>query len=156
MKQFVGAAVASMVLALTGCASAGSQAAVQSEILRLDREWLQAAQAHDVDRAVSFWAEDAVVFPPGSPPVAGRAAIRDYVVKSFQTPGFSIAWKTTSVAVSRGGDIAYTTGTNRVTFSAQDGGQVAIDGKAVVVWRRQKDGAWKCVIDIWNDASSSR
>ena len=23
-------------------------------------------------------------------------------------------------------------------------------GKAVTVWRKQVDGAWKCVIDTWN------
>jgi ketosteroid isomerase-like protein len=105
---------------------------------------------------VSFWADDAIVFPPGSPAVAGKSAIREFVAKGFQTPGFSISWKTTTVAVSRSGDIAYRTGTNRVTFSAPDGKQVTVEGKAVAVWRREKDGAWKCVIDIWNDVSSSR
>jgi ketosteroid isomerase-like protein len=24
---------------------------------------------------------------------------------------------------------------------------------AAEIWRRQKDGQWKCVIDIWNDVS---
>ncbi len=86
--------------------------------------------------------------------MAGKSAIRDFVVKSFQTPGFSISWKTTTVVVSRSGDIAYTTGTNRVTFSTPDGKQITVEGKAVTVWRREKDGAWKCVIDIWNDVST--
>ena len=76
-------------------------------------------------------------------------------MKSFQTPGFSISWKTATVTVSSGGDMAYTTGTNRVTFNTPDGKPMAIDGKAVVVWRRQKDGAWKCAVDIWNDAPTS-
>ena len=105
---------------------------------------------------MSFWAEDATVLPPGSPPVVGKAAIREFVTKSFQTPGFSISWNTTTVVVSRSGDIAYTTGTNRVSFSAPDGKQVIVDGKAVAIWRRQKDGAWKCVVDIWNDVSPSQ
>jgi len=33
-----------------------------------------------------------------------------------------------------------------------DGKLVTVDGKAVAMWRR-KEGAWKCVIDIWNDPS---
>ncbi len=136
------------------CASGGSPVEVRSEILRLDAEWSRAAQARDVDRALSFWADDAAVFPPGSPPVVGKPAIREFVVKSFQTPGFSISWKTASVTVSRSGDLAYATGTNRVTFDGSDGKQVAVEGKAVTVWRREGDGAWKCVIDIWNDVSS--
>jgi uncharacterized protein (TIGR02246 family) len=139
-------------LACIRCASAGGAKDVESEILQLDAEWSRAAQGRDVGRVVSFWADDAIVFPPGSPAVVGKAAIREFVAKSFQTPGFSISWKTTSVAVSRSRDIAYTTGTNRVTFSAPDGKPVTVDGKAVAVWRR-KEGAWKCVIDIWNDTS---
>lgn len=128
---------------------------MQPLILQLDAEWSRAAQERDIDRVVSFWADDAIVFPPGSPPVVGKSAIRAFVAKSFQTPGFSISWKTTTVAVSRSGDLAYTTGTNRVTFSAPDGTLVTVDGKAVAVWRRTTEGAWKCAIDIWNDVSSS-
>ena len=156
MNRFVLLAIVGVLLACTDCASVGSQTDVQSQILQLDAEWSRAAQDRDVDRAVSFWADDAIVFPPGSPAVAGKAAIREFVAKSFQTPGFSISWKTTTVAVSRSGDIAYTTGINRVTFSTPDGKQVTVEGKAVAVWRREKDGAWKCVIDIWNDVSPSQ
>jgi uncharacterized protein (TIGR02246 family) len=156
MNRFVVAVVVGVVLACTGCASSGNQNDVPSQILRLDAEWSQAAQSRDVDRVVTFWADDAIVFPPGRPAVAGKAAIREFVVRSFQTPGFSISWSTTTVAVSRGGDIAYTTGTNRFTFSGPDGKEVTVQGKAVAVWRREKDGEWKCVIDIWNDATSSQ
>ena len=155
MKRVAGTIVVGMALAFIRCASAGSQTDVRSQILRLDAEWSRAAQDRDVDRAVAFWADDAIVFPPGSPVVAGKAAIRAFVVKSFQTPGFRISWETATVAVSRSGDIAYTTGTNRVTFSGPDGKQVSVDGKTVVVWRREKNGTWKCVIDIWNDVSGS-
>jgi uncharacterized protein (TIGR02246 family) len=139
-----------------GCASLDGQADARSEILRLDAEWSRAAQSRDVDKVLSFWADDAIVLPPGSSAVVGKAAIREYVVKGFQTPGFSITWKTASVAVSRSGDMAYTTGTNRVTFLAPDGKQVAVEGKAVEVWRREKDGTWKCVVDIWNDVAPAQ
>ena len=148
-------AVVGGLLAFLGCATAGSTSDAASQILRLDGEWSQAAQGRDVDRVVSFWADDATVFPPGRPPVVGKAAIREFVAKSFQTPGFSISWKTTGVVVSRSGDFAYGTGTNRVTFSGPDGREVTVEGKAVTVWRREPEGVWKCVIDIWNDVSSS-
>ena len=146
-------AVVAGMLAWIGCATSGRTGGAASEILQLDAEWSRAAQGRDVERIVSFWAEDATVFPPGSPPVIGKTAIREFVAKSLQTPGFNISWNTTTVVVSRGGDIAYTTGTNRVSFSAPDGKQVIVEGKAVAVWRRGNDGAWKCVVDIWNDVS---
>lgn len=153
MNRLAHSAIATLFLACAGCASTSSPGDVQSEILKLDAEWSRAAEARDVERALSYWSDDAVVFPPGSPAVAGKPAIREFVTKSLQTPGFSISWKTATVTVSQGGDMAYTTGTNRVTFDAPDGKRVAVNGKAVEVWRRQKDGQWKCVIDIWNDVS---
>jgi uncharacterized protein (TIGR02246 family) len=153
MNRFSRAALAASVLASAACASASRPSDVESEIRRLDAEWSRAAEARDVERALFFWSDDAVVFPPGSPPVAGKPAIREFVTKSLQTPGFSISWKTQTVTVSSSGDMACTTGTNRVTFDAPDGKAVTVDGKAVEVWRRQEDGQWKCVIDIWNDAA---
>ena len=156
MNRLAALTLAGMLVAFAGCTSAGREADVPTEILRLDAEWSRAAQDRDVEKVLSFWADEAIVLPPGSPAVAGSAAIREFVVKSFQTPGFSISWNTATVAVSGSGDIAYTTGTNRVTFSGPDGKQVTVDGKAVAVWRRGKDGTWKCVIDIWNDVSPSK
>lgn len=156
MVQRQGLAVVVGMLAWIGCATSGRTSNAASEILQADAEWSRAAQSRDVERIVSFWAEDATVLPPGSPPVVGKMAIREFVTKSFQTPGFSISWNTTTVVVSRSGDIAYTTGTNRVSFSAPDGKQVIVEGKAVAVWRREKDGAWKCVVDIWNELSQSQ
>jgi len=147
--------VVAVLLACVSCASSGRQPDVASEIRQLDGDWSRAAQDRDLQRVLSFWADDAIVFPPGSPAVAGKAAIREFVEKSFRTPGFSISWKTTTVAVSRGGELAYTTGTNHLTFSAPDGKLVTVEGKAVAVWRREKDGEWKCVIDIWNDVPAS-
>ena len=147
--------VVSALLAGIGCATSGSPSDAASQILQLDAEWSRAAQGRDVEKVLSFWAEDAIVYPPGSPPVIGKPAIREYVAKSLQMPGFTISWKTANVVVSRGVDLAYATGTNRVTFSGLDGKQVTVEGKAVTVWRRERDGVWKCVIDIWNDVPAS-
>ena len=141
-----------LLLACAGCASAGHPEDVRARILQLDAEWSGAAQARDVDRVVSYWADDATVLPPGASPVVGKAAIREFVAKSFENPSFRISWKTTDVVVSAGGDFAYGIGTNRVNVTAPDGTPVTVDGKAVTVWRREKDGSWKCVVDIWNEA----
>lgn len=145
-----------LLLAGTGCASAINPEDVRARILQLDAEWSEAAQTRDVDRIVSYWSDDATVLPPGGPAVMGKAAIREFVAKSFENPSFRISWKTTDVVVSAGGDFAYGIGTNRVNVTAPDGTPVTVDGKAVTIWRREPDGSWKCVVDIWNDAPSAR
>jgi uncharacterized protein (TIGR02246 family) len=149
-------AVGIAVLTLAaGCAPANRSDEARAQILKLDGEWSKAAEARDTDRTLSYWSDDAVVYPPGRAAIVGKPAIREYVVQSFQVPGFGISWKTTGVEVASGGDLAYATGTNRVTFTGPDGKPAAVEGKAVTVWRREPSGDWKCVVDIWNDTPKS-
>lgn len=155
MSRVASIAILAIVLGCSGCASVSKVEDARAEILRLDADWSAAAsEGRDVDRVVSVWSEDAMVLPPGSPPLVGRQAIREYVAKSFQIPGFRISWKTTDVVVAGSGDVAYSTGTNRVAFTGPDGKPVVVNGKAVAVWRKGADGVWKCVVDIWNDSGS--
>jgi len=128
----------------------------KAEILRLDAEWAKAAEARDLERILSYWSDDASVFPPGSPALVGKDAIRAYIGQSLQMPGFRISWKTNEVTVAESGDLAYGVGTNRVSFTGPDGKPVTVEGKAVTVWRKDSAGGWKCVVDIWNDVPSPK
>jgi ketosteroid isomerase-like protein len=103
-----------------------------------------------VEKSVSFWADDASLFPPGQPAVVGKDALRRYVSESFSIPGFSISWETREFFVSTSGDQAYGVGTNTVAMQDAQGNPVTVRGRAVTVWRKGKDNTWKCVIDIWN------
>ena len=143
-------------IAVFGCATKVDLEAERAAILRIDKEWSSVtAEGLDLDRIVSFWADDAVVLPPGFPAVVGKEVIRQYVAESFKLPGFSVGWVSTQVTVSPGGDFAYTTGKNHFTVNDSEGKPVTSYGKVVTVWRREVDGSWKCVIDIWNGEPSS-
>ena len=123
----------------------------RAELERVDVAWSAAAStSHDVEQIVSFWADDAIVIPPGQAPIIGKNAIRNYVTASLKTPGFSIQWKTTQFTIARDCDLAYGVGTNQVSFNDENGNRIKLRGKAVTVWRMEND-AWKCVVDIWND-----
>ena len=95
------------------------------------------------------------MFPPDQPPLVGRTAIREYMRESFATPNFSVTWTTDTVVVSSGGDMAYSFARSRYTFPSRSGSAGAVDtayGKGVSVWRREPDGRWRTVADIWNGA----
>ena len=49
-------------------------------------------------------------------------------------------------------DTAYLMGTNEVKMNAPDGSLTTTAGRAVTIWRREPDGEWRCVLDIWNAA----
>jgi uncharacterized protein (TIGR02246 family) len=119
-------------------------------IRELERQAREAAEAKDLDRYVSFYADDAVLFWPGVPMVTGRAAIRTFMQGFLAMPAFSLSFETAKVDVSRAGDFAYSYGTNKVTLVDPSGNRFRDSGKYLTVYRKQPDGAWKVVADIGN------
>jgi uncharacterized protein (TIGR02246 family) len=149
-------------LALLGCQTPGAAktAAVDSgatgqAVRAADSVFAAAAAAADLEAGVAAFTRDGIMFPPEQPPVIGRAAIREYMRQSFATPNFSVSWTTDTVVVSANGDMAYTFSRSRYTFPGRSGAAGAVDtayGKGVNVWRREADGRWRVVADIWNGA----
>ncbi len=92
-------------------------AAEEAAIRSTDAQWLAAAQAHDLEKILPFWSDDATILAPGSPAVVGKAAIRQYVSGAFATPGFSITWKTDRIEVAKSGDMAYSTGSDKISVN---------------------------------------
>ena len=147
-----------MALAMVASAGCGAQHNVnlsteEAAIRRTDAGWLAAASAHDLDRTVPFWADDATILTPGSPAIVGKDAIRKYVSSAFATPGFSITWTTEKVEVSDSGDLAYSSGTDRISLNTPDGKSVTEENRAVAIWKKQPDGSWKCVMDVMTPAA---
>jgi ketosteroid isomerase-like protein len=119
--------------------------------METDQAWSQAAsEGKDVEKVVAYWTDDAVIVPSGAPIISGKAAIRDYVKQSFETPGFKISWKTLDASVSSDGSMGYTTAESSFTFQGPDGKLQTQTGRGVAIWRRNSDGQWKCVYDTWN------
>ena len=141
-------------IVIAGCNQAPppfDAAAASEALLKQDREWSELASAgKDVDRIVSYWADDAVVIPSGQPVVEGKAALRAFVVASLAVPGFRIHWMSEKPSFSPDGRLAYMRGTNETTFTGENG-PVTVKARALTVWRHESDGRWRCVADIWND-----
>jgi len=145
--------VAVPVLIIAGCSSPPFDSAAEAgKLLKRDAEWAEAAAAgKDVDKIVSYWADDAVVIPQGQPMVEGKDAIRGFVTGSLAIPGFRIHWVSDRVSFSPDGRMAYLRGTNEMTVPGPTGALMTAPGRGITVWRRDSDGQWRCVVDIWND-----
>jgi len=144
------------VAILHGCARASfDPAAEETALLKRDAEWANLASANqDVEKIISYWSDDAVLFPPGQPVIEGKAALRGFVTASQKIPGFKIHWVSEKVSFSPDGQMAYMRGTNETTLNGPDGRPMTIRGRGVTVWRRESDGQWRCVVDIWNEPPS--
>lgn len=137
---------------LSGCTAAPDLDAEGQALMQLSRDWSAMVPAGDWDTMIEYWAPDAVMMPPGTPPLLGREAIRAYVEAAGQIPGFSISWEPVSVHVAASGDMAYMIERNVVTVSDSLGNPMSTHGKVVTVWRKDADGNWKNVVDMWNES----
>jgi ketosteroid isomerase-like protein len=127
-----------------------TRAADEAALRRADEDWSKAAGAKDVDKTVSYYADDALVLPPNGAAINTKDAIRKIWNEMLMAPGFSGGWKTTKVEVARSGEIGYVSGTWEFTMNDASGKPATDRGKFTEVWKKQADGSWKCVVDIWN------
>ena len=139
-----------LVLAMAGCAQRVDVEAKEAAIRQAGVEWMNAANAGDVDGIVGLYTGDASLFPPNAPLVTGKDAMRPLWTGMVEAPGFSTNLRTTKVEISRSGDLAYAAGTYEDTRNDPEGNPVPERGKWVAVFEKQPDGAWKMVADIWN------
>lgn len=131
--------------------------AEEAAIMKTDSTWAALAkESNDVNKIVSYWSDDAVVVAPGQPVVKGKDALRKMVEDSKNAPGFSISWRSSDVQFSPDGKLAYMSGENLMTMNDSAGKKISTPGRAYTIWRKEPDGNWKCVVDIWNNSALSQ
>jgi ketosteroid isomerase-like protein len=90
-----------------------------------------------------YYAEDATILYPNSDAIKGREAITA-ALSSF---GTDINVTPTVLDVNGCNDLAYVYGTVKMETNAK----VELDhGKYIEVWKKQKDGKWLVIYDIFN------
>jgi len=122
-------------------------------LVKLDDAWSRTASSKDPRGVSSYYAKDALVYPPDDVLATGQEAAEKVWASYFALPNFSISWKTAHASVSRSGELGYTSGTYQDSYTGTDGKTVNEKGKYVCVWAKQKDGQWKAIHDIWNSDS---
>ena len=115
-----------------------------------DAAWLKTYEAKDVDKAVAFCDEQGSMLWPNDPVATGKDAITKLTASAFAIPDFKLVWQPEKVGVARSGDLGYTSGTYVWTFKDASGKPVSDKGKYLTVWKKQADGSWKVLFDMFN------
>ena len=135
----------------TACQTqATSTSADETALRKLDEEWSRSAGSKDVDKTISYYSDDAVVMPPNIPTLTGKESIQTLWKSMLSSPDFSGGWKATKVEVARSGDLAYVSGNYEFNEKDNSGKPITDKGKYLEVWKKQADGSWKCVADMFN------
>jgi len=140
-KQFI-LVVCVAFLPVTLALAAGAD---ETAVRKADEQWSKVAAAKDLDKTVSFYADDAVVLPPNQAAVTTKDGIRN-LWKGFLDSLTDISWKTTRVEMAKSGDMGYLVGTYQMTL--KDG--TKDKGKYCEVWKKQADGKWKVTTDMFS------
>lgn len=118
------------------------------KLMEVSREWAKTAATNDVDKIVSYWSDDAVFFSADRPTLNGKKEIRQMVEGMSKIPGFKISWKPISASVSESGDMGYLIEENAFTVNDSAGNPHTTYGRAVTIWKKDKNGEWKNVVEI--------
>lgn len=111
-----------------------------------DEEFSRAATKLGTGEAFGrFAAADAQMFSPPGEFITGPLAITG----SFGTPadGSSLVWHPVEGEVAKSGDLGFTVGNAVFTGMREDGAVVKRYSKYLTVWKRQRDGSWRFVVD---------
>ena len=114
------------------------------------REWVDAANAKDIERWSSFLEPNAIFLPPNNPALNGEMAIKEFYSKSFADERFSLDCLQDIVEISESEDFAWSMGSCEATFTGPDGKEDHGKSKWVKVWKRLSNGEWKCKISSWS------
>ena len=141
--------VATIVLPIARPTVSASPKATADTLKQLEGEFMKAAAEKGSQGYMSYYADDSVEVPNGAPVIEGKTNIA-------KTMGFldqkdnRLTWTPVGADISASGDLGYTYGYYEFQHKDQAGKRVAEHGKYTSIWKKQKDGSWKVVLDMGN------
>jgi uncharacterized protein (TIGR02246 family) len=128
-----------------------TRAADAAAIRAQDAEFAKAAAAKDIDKCVSLYMDDAVIFSPGTPAVIGKDNIHKFFERMLAGPTMQFSFSDVTVDVARSGDLAEDRGAVQVSTTDKKGKPITHSSEYVLVWKKQADGSWKVAADTSAD-----
>ena len=116
---------------------------------QLEGEFMKAAADKGSLGYMSYYAEDSVEVPNGAPFIQGKAEIAKGM-GFLDDKNNSLTWTPVGADISASGDLGYTYGNYEFRAKDKDGKLTVQYGKYTSIWKLQKDGSWKVVLDMGN------
>jgi uncharacterized protein (TIGR02246 family) len=141
-----------LIVAVTAVAfaekAAKAKRTVPREVSEVGSRFAAAVNAKDAAKAAALYSDDADLMVPNGETIKGRANIEAFW-ESLVAQGLTISTATTAVDAS--GSIGYESGTYDLSLGT--GEKPAHDrGKYLNLMRREADGHWRMIVDIWNSS----
>jgi uncharacterized protein (TIGR02246 family) len=125
---------------------------IPAAIDKLHKDDITATISRDVEALTALYDDDAVLLQPGTPPIVGKAAFRDFMkqmlAKSSSVKVVEYVPDIRDIRVT--GDVAYEWGYfDAAQKSSEQQAPKSLRAKLLRVIRRQPDGSWKFTRVMW-------
>jgi len=141
--------VAAIVLPIARPAASASPNTTAETLKQLEGEFMKAAIERGSQGYMSYYADDSVEVPNGGPLIKGKVEIAKGM-GFLDDRSNQLLWTPVGADISASGDLGYTYGTFEFHSKNKEGKPVVDYGKYTSIWKLQKDGSWKVVLDMGN------
>jgi ketosteroid isomerase-like protein len=148
MKSYI----AFLLICLISCSQhedkvADTKHANKNALIETDKAFSQMSEAKGMRNAfIDYIDSNGVLLRPDHLPIVGANAI-DYLIQENDSD-YVLTWEPQYAEASVSGDIGYTYGVYELHLKSKD---TSIYGSYVSIWKKQKDGKWKFVLDSGNE-----
>jgi len=121
----------------------------EEKIDKTYKAWVQAANNKDLEKWSVFLAPDAYFSPADTTPLTTAGEILDYYRKLFADPEFSLNCQQEEVLIADSGEMAWSRGICRATFTNSEGEKASGMSRWFKVWVKAHDGSWLGRVNTW-------
>jgi len=122
---------------------------VRQAVAAAHAAYIRAMRDRDVDALAEHFAVDAILLPQASAMRRGRDAIRDWFGTWLPATTFD-EFSLRSEEIAAVEDTAYEVGTFRQVWATAGGPPGSYQGRYLMVWRREPDGRWRILRDMFS------
>jgi len=159
MKSLLLTLLASLLVTIViapGAHPAAASGNASAETLRqMEAEFMKATAERGSAGYMTYYADDSVELPNGANAIQGKLNIAKGM-GFLDDKNNHLTWTPVGADISSSGDLGYTYGTYEFSTIGKDGRPAVEQGKCTSIWKKQKDGSWKVVLDMGNSSASSR
>ena len=123
----------------------------KDKLLQTDKDFCKMSLKSGMKAAFLHYGDkDLIKMEGGNAPIFGLEALRSKMKDDKAKPS-NLIWTPVKAEVAKFGDLGYTFGNWQIGIKTPAGKDSTLYGNYVTIWKKQKDGRWKYVLDAGTD-----
>ena len=115
------------------------------ELMKTDEAFAEMSRKNGMKRAfIEYIDNEGILLRPNHPPIVGADAI-DFL-SQVNDSSYTLTWNPSGAGIAASEDMGYSYGIYKLELK-----DTVLRGTYVSVWKKQKDGKWKFMLDTGNE-----